>query len=62
MVRRRLPDGKFSDAVGVLLEADDGHVAVATRRGLVRIEAAEIAIGRVVAEPRSGGGTTGVTG
>ncbi len=54
VVRRRLPDGKFSDVLGDLLATGPDGVLVRTRKGDVRVEAAEIAIGKVVppARPR----------
>ncbi len=54
VVRRRLPDGKYSDVLGELLAADDDGVLVRTRRGDVAVSAAEIAVGKVVppARPR----------
>lgn len=54
VVRRRLPDGRFSDALGELLATDPSGVVVRTRRGDVRVEAADIAVGKVVppARPR----------
>lgn len=54
MVRRRLPDGRFSDVLGELLATDDDGVRVRTRTGDVSVTAAEIAIGKVVppARPR----------
>ncbi|MCV2396421.1 hypothetical protein OEB99_19085 [Actinotalea sp. M2MS4P-6] len=54
MVRRRLPDGGYSDVVGLLVERDEDHVLVHGRRGEVRVPAAEIAIGKVVPPPRLG--------
>lgn len=55
VVRRRLPDGKFSDVLGELLATDDDGVRVRTRTGAeVTVTAAEIAVGKVVppARPR----------
>ena len=54
VVRRRLPDGRYSDVLGELLATDDDGVRVLTRGGEVRVAAAEIAIGKVVppARPR----------
>jgi hypothetical protein len=54
VVRRRLPDGRYSDVLGELLATDDGGVRVLTRGGEVHVAAAEIAIGKVVppARPR----------
>ena len=50
-VRRRLPDGRFSDALGTLVLADDHCVIVRTRHGEVRIPVADIAIARLVLPP-----------
>lgn len=54
VVRRRLPEGKYSDVLGDLLETGPGGVLVRTRTGDVRVSAAEIAIGKIVppARPR----------
>lgn len=53
VVRRRLPDGRYSDVLGELLESTPGGVLVRTRTGdEVRVEAAEIAIGKIVPPPR----------
>lgn len=54
VVRRRLPEGGYSDVLGELLAADDDGVRVLTRQGEVRVDAAEIAVGKVVppARPR----------
>ncbi len=53
VVRRRLPDGKFSDVLGELLAADADGVRVRTRTGAeVTVTAAEIAVGKVVPPPR----------
>ena len=54
VVRRRLPDGKYSDVLGELLETGPEGVRVRTRTGDVTVAAAEIAIGKIVppARPR----------
>lgn len=52
VVRRRLPDGRYSDVLGDLLASDDDGVTVRTRRGDVRVSAEEIAIGKIVPPPR----------
>lgn len=53
VVRRRLPDGKYSDVLGELVESGPGGVVVRTRAGdEVRVDAAEIAIGKIVPPPR----------
>lgn len=51
MVRRRLPEGGYTDVVGLLVEADADHVLVRGRRGEVRIAAEDVAIGKVVPPP-----------
>jgi len=48
VVRRRLDGGGYSDVLGEVLTTDDDGVRVATRRGPVRVGAAEIAIGKLV--------------
>ncbi len=51
VVRRRLPEGSpqpYTDVLGDLLVVDGDGVTVATRRGTVRVEGTEIAIGKVV--------------
>lgn len=54
VVRRRLPDGKYSDVLGELLETGPDGVRVRTRTGDVQVTADEIAIGKIVppARPR----------
>lgn len=54
VVRRRLPEGGFTDVLGELLATGEDGVRVATRRGEVAVPAAEIALGKVVppAPPR----------
>lgn len=51
VVRRRLAEGGYSDVLGDLLEVDDDGVRVATRRGPVRVPAADIAIGKLIPPP-----------
>ncbi len=48
IVRRRLAEGGYSDVLGDLLTVDDGGVQVTTRRGVVHVPAAEIAIGKPI--------------
>ncbi|WP_182113321.1 MULTISPECIES: hypothetical protein [unclassified Actinotalea] len=48
VVRRRLPEGGFTDVLGELLAADAAHVVVRTRRGDVDVPAPDIALGKVV--------------
>ncbi|MBE3074037.1 MAG: hypothetical protein IMZ75_03690 [Actinobacteria bacterium] len=54
VVRRRLPDGRYSDVLGELLATDDDGVRVRTRLGDVSVPGTEIAVGKVVppARPR----------
>lgn len=52
VVRRRLPDGMFGDVLGDLLETGPDGVLVRTRRGDVRVTAAEIAVGKIVPPAR----------
>ncbi len=65
VVRRRLPDGRFSDVLGELLATDADGVRVRTRSGEeVAVSAAEIAVGKVVPparprRPRGDGGPRG---
>ena len=48
-IRRRLPEGGYSDVVGVLEDADESSVAVLNKRGeLVTIARAEIAASKVI--------------
>ncbi len=54
MVRRRLPEGGYADVVGLLVARDADHLVVHGRRGVVRIEADEVAIGKVVPPPTLG--------
>jgi len=61
VVRRRLPEGGYADVLGDLLEVGPEGVVVATRRGPVRVAAADIALGKPVPPaparraPRHGG-------
>jgi hypothetical protein len=48
VVRYRLEDGRFSEALGDLVAATEEEVTVATRRGLVRIPAGLVAIAKQV--------------
>ncbi|RYV52060.1 hypothetical protein EUA98_05280 [Pengzhenrongella frigida] len=56
IVRRHLAEGGYSDVLGDLLTVDDDGVEVETRRGPVRVPAADIAIGKLIppAPPRRG--------
>ena len=51
VVRRRLADGGYADVLGDLLEVGPAGVVVATRRGPVRVAAADIALGKPVPPP-----------
>ena len=51
VVRRRLPEGGYSDALGDLVENTPEGVTVRTRRGDVTVPAAEIAVGKLVPPP-----------
>jgi hypothetical protein len=48
VVRRRLPEGGYSDVLGDLLENTTDGVLVRTRHGDVRVPAAVIAVGKIV--------------
>lgn len=48
VVRYRTDDGAFSDALGELVRVDADGVEVATKRGVVSVPAAQIAIGKLV--------------
>lgn len=48
VVRYRLPDGWRSDALGELLESSADGVVIRTRRGDVRVAAADIELGKIV--------------
>ena len=52
VVRRRLPEGGYSDVLGELLATGPDRVRVRTRAGDVEVPAAEIAVGKVVPPPR----------
>lgn len=51
VVRYRTEDGGFSDALGELVRVDATGVDVVTRRGVVSVEAADIALGKRVPPP-----------
>jgi hypothetical protein len=51
VVRARLEQGGYSDALGILVESGADGVAVATRRGRVEVKAPDIAIGKLVSPP-----------
>lgn len=51
VIRYRLPEGGFSDALGDLVAATDETAVVATRRGHVTVTAAAAVTGRRVPPP-----------
>ncbi|UFU07496.1 putative acetyltransferase [Ruania halotolerans] len=51
VVRYRLTEGGFSDALGELTRVDETGLAVATRRGTVEVEAADIVLAKHVPPP-----------
>ena len=51
VIRYRRPEGGFSDALGYLIEVDDEAAVVDTRRGLVRVAAADAVVGKTVPPP-----------
>ncbi|MEE6295831.1 putative acetyltransferase [Georgenia wangjunii] len=51
VVRYRLPDGGLSDALGEVLETAVDGVLIATRRGPVRVRAADMVTGKTVPPP-----------
>lgn len=51
VVRRRLPEGGFTDVLGELVYRSPEAVEVAHHGGTERIAAAEIAVGKVVPPP-----------
>jgi hypothetical protein len=61
VVRRALPEGGLGDVLGDLLEVGDDGVLVGTRRGPVRVAAADIVLGKRVppAPPRRSGAGQG---
>ena len=48
VVRRRLPEGGWTDVLGDLVEVGPRGVTVQTRRGAVHVPAADIALGKPV--------------
>lgn len=48
VVRRRLPEGGWSDVLGDLLAVDADGVVVRTRRGDVAVRGDDIALGKLV--------------
>ena len=48
VVRRHLPEGGYSDVLGELLVTGPDGVRVLTRRGEVTVDAADIAVGKIV--------------
>jgi hypothetical protein len=51
VVRRRLPEGGYTDVLGELVYRSRSAVEVARHGGTERIEADEIAVGKVVPPP-----------
>ncbi|WP_324650772.1 hypothetical protein [Georgenia sp. H159] len=51
VIRYRRPEGGFSDALGDLVSADDAAAVVHTRRGPVRVAAADAVVGKPVPPP-----------
>lgn len=51
VIRYRRAEGGFSDALGDLVEADDDSAVVHTRRGPVRVAAADAVLGKPVPPP-----------
>jgi hypothetical protein len=51
VVRRRLPEGGYGDVLGDVVEVGPDGVVVQTRRGPVRVAAADIALGKPVPPP-----------
>lgn len=51
VIRYRLPEGGYSDALGELIEADESSAVVATRRGPVRVAADDAVVGKPVPPP-----------
>lgn len=51
VVRYRLEEGGFSDALGELVRVAADGVDVVTRRGVVRVAAGDIALGKRVPPP-----------
>lgn len=51
VLRRRLAEGGFSDALGDLVRADAEHAVVRTRRGDVTVAAADVVAAKRVPPP-----------
>ena len=51
MVRRRLPDGLFSDVLGEVVSRDDAGLVLATRAGEVAVPAGIIVTGKPIPPP-----------
>ena len=51
VIRYRVAEGGFSDALGDLVEADEDAAVVLTRRGRVRVAAADAVVGKPVPPP-----------
>lgn len=61
VLRRRLPDGRLTDVLGVILAWADGWVSVATRSGEVEVAVADLVAGKRIPPPpvRRGPGAAG---
>lgn len=53
VVRYRLPDGRATDALGVLLSANETHLTVDGKRGVETIAVADIIAAKPVPPPPS---------
>ena len=51
VVRYRLPDGRVTDALGVLLSADETHLVVDGKRGVETIAIADVIAAKPVPPP-----------
>lgn len=51
VVRYRLPDGRATDALGMLLTADETHLAVDGKRGVETIAIADVIAAKPVPPP-----------
>lgn len=51
VVRYRLPDGRATDALGVLLSADETHLVVDGKRGAEMIAVADVIAAKPVPPP-----------
>ena len=51
VVRYRLPDGRATDALGMLLTADESHLVVDGKRGVETIAIADVIAAKPVPPP-----------